>query len=187
MNSQQVSPQLQNVLNLLDKYGFKFFGYNEGNEPLVIAPNGQVITVNTAYNYVQSRMNAAATNTAGKGPEGMPQMPSMPQMVNVPDSQLDKKMEKEGNKFEAQKAPEKVQQNVVQPSVPVKAPVVAAAPAKISLPFGDGFTPKTFNPSDADQVNSFVSQNSTKPTTDPKKWLSVLLSKFLQENKGKTV
>lgn len=187
MNSQQVSPQLQNVLNLLDKYGFKFFGHNEAQEPLVIAPNGQIITVNAAYNYVQSRMNAAATSSAGKGPEGMPQMPSMPQMANVPDAQLDKKMEKEGNKFETQKAPEKVQQNVVQTQAPAKAPVVAAAPAKINLPFGDGFTPKTFNPSDADQVNSFVSQNSTKPATDPKKWLSILLSKFLQENQNKTV
>ncbi len=183
MNSQQVSPQLQNLLKFLEKSGFRFFGYSEANEPLVIAPNGQVISANAAYNYVQAQMNSAGT-TGGKGAEAMPQMPSMPQVSNIPDSQINKINEK---KVETQKAVERVQQNSAQPVVPAKAPVVAATPARISLPFGDGFTPKSFNPTDENQVKTFTSQNSTKPLTDPKKWLSTLLTKFLLENKKNLV
>lgn len=165
------NPQYSEILKTLEKFGFKFFGYAENKEPLVVAPNGQVTSLTVAYNFVKSKL-IEPSKTGGV--EAMPQMPVMP------ESSAETSVEKAA---ESEKSAEKASQNAQPSDLTVKrvAPKVASVAPKVELPFGDGFYPKVFDPTDVSKAQSFVSQNSQKDDKTAEKWLAVLWDKFLKE------
>jgi len=63
------------ILKLVESFGFKFFGYDEGNNTLVIAPNGQIVMLSIAYNFVKQQI--AKSSQQPVGPESIPQIPAL--------------------------------------------------------------------------------------------------------------
>jgi hypothetical protein len=91
MNNQNIAQNNDpEVLKLVEKFGFKFFGYDESKFILVVAPNGEIVQLSVAYEFVQKQI--ASSQVSSGGPEGFPNMPSMPQ---VPEVNLESNLEKE--------------------------------------------------------------------------------------------
>lgn len=177
-NGPGVDPQLQQILKSLEGFGFKFFGYNESKQPLVIAPNGQVVSVDVAYKFVQTQL-IQPSKTGGA--EAMPQIPNMP--IQVPDANLDIKLDVEKS-LEQNKAEKKQESQFTQPTqtaVPHLAPKVAAVDPKIEVPIGAGFYPKAFDPTDVEQAQKFVANNAQKDDKSSTKWLAIMWKKFIEE------
>ncbi len=178
-NNQKVDPQLVQILELLGKFGFKFFGYSENKEPLVIAENGQVVTVSVAYNFVQTQMAKASAAASMGNIETMPQMPQMPQMPTSPEGKVESKLEQGMEKqdktnFGLENIPKIGNQQQTNPQNQGQQQV----PQQV---FGDGFKISSFNPSNIDQTIEFVKKNSQASQTSPKKYLAIQLEKFLAE------
>ncbi len=167
----------EEILKLIEKYGFKFFGNDESNNILVVAPNGQVIPIALAHKFVLDQI-AKASAGAG-GPESMPQMPSMP---NTADSKIEKNFETEKGVENTKADPQAAQTHLkVQSKTPQAA--VIAQPQKEN-PYGDGFK-LSFNPaSEPDKAEEFVKQNSNKSASTSLPWLSAQFEKFLAEQKA---
>jgi hypothetical protein len=171
------APTIDEVLKLVEKYGFKFFGRDENNNVLVVAPNGQIVQLVVAHKFVLDQISRSSQ--APVGPESMPQMP------NLPNS--DTKLERS---FETEKGPDdtKSQVNTQGASaltVHTKTPQVKAIaePPKLENPYGDGFK-LSFNPADLNKTDDYMKKNITKPSTSSAKWLATQFEKFLAEQKG---
>lgn len=179
MNDQNVSQNNDiEVLKLVERFGFKFFGYDENKLTLVVAPNGQIVQLKVAYEFVQKQIESSQSFSSG--PEGMPNMPSMP---NIPDQSFESNLEKESS---IEKPAEKNQevQNTVKPVQPT--PVVQTTPVKAKepeSPYGDGFTPP-FNPIFVDKAIDYIRRNSKKSLSSTSRWLSVQFEKFVSEQKS---
>lgn len=168
--------QLNTVLGTLEKFGFKFFGYNESKEPLVIAPNGQIVSVDVAYKFVQSQMSGSAGGEAGI--EVLPQMLQTPETPSTPEAFMEQGLE---SAREEQKNQEQETHDGLQPGdVKQQAPKIEIKKPNAS-PFGDGFPIKAFDPADVDQVIDFIRDNSKANDTTPKKWLAKQFEKFVAE------
>lgn len=164
------------ILELVEKFGFKFFGYDENSLTLVVAPNGQIVPLSVAYEFVQKQI----ANSQGRsgGIEGMPTMPTMPV---VPESNFESSVEKESN---VEKPKEKVQDDIQRNQQPTSQPVVQApiVPKEPESPYGDGFkTP--INPVFIDKAIEYVKRNSRKSLSSTSKWLSIQFEKFISEQK----
>ncbi|MEO6728416.1 MAG: hypothetical protein ABIM99_00685 [Candidatus Dojkabacteria bacterium] len=171
-------PKILEILKAVEKFDFKFFGLSETKEPLVLAPNGQVVTLEVAYTFVKTKLIEPAQN--GAGPEAMPNMPVAPETI---PQQSDSNIEKN---LEVEKQPEKTTETLAtnpQSDVTVRAiaPKQAVMEPKIDLPFGDGFYPKAFDPTDVNKAQSFIASNAQKDDKSSEKWLSVLWDKFIKE------
>lgn len=163
---------------MVEKFNFKFFGLSETKEPLVMAPNGQVVTLAVAYNFVKTKLIEPAQGSGG--PEAMPSMPVMPEAI---PSQLDVNLEKGP---EAEKTPEK--QKETTPATPQTdlavrniAPKQLVVEPKIDLPFGDGFYPRAFDPTDVNKAQAFIAANAGKDPKSSATWLAILWGKFIKE------
>ncbi|MEP7103835.1 MAG: hypothetical protein ABI721_03960 [Candidatus Dojkabacteria bacterium] len=171
-------PKILEILKTVEKFEFKFFGLSETKEPLVIAPNGQVVLLNVAYNFVKTKL--IDPSKASSGVESMPVMPAMP---DSSFKQLDANLEK---KFEIEKQVEKSKE-VSTPAAPSDlavrniAPKQAVIEPKIDIPFGDGFYPKVFDPTDVNKAQKFIAANAQKDDKSSERWLSVLWDKFIKE------
>jgi len=183
-SSSSADPQINAVLVQLEKFGFKFFGHGENNDPLVIAPNGQIIPLKIAYEFVQQQIKKAADQNAGEKLESMPSIPSVldssPIEFNIEkspekESALEKKSENANN---LQKA---------QGDASTKVPVVVAAKLEVKLPppFDDGFKITRFDPTDLKQAEEYVNQKKKGSQGSTSTWLAILFGKFLQEYKSK--
>jgi len=169
----------QEVLKLVERFGFKFFGYDESALTLVVAPNGQIVPLNVAYEFVQKQISNS--QSTGGGVEGMPNMPTMPV---VPEVNFESNIEKESI---IEKVTEKKQDN---PQIPanqlVTTPQVQTAapkPKEPESPYGDGFkTP--INPIYIDKAIEYIKKNSRKSLSSTSKWLSVQFEKFVSEQKS---
>lgn len=167
----------QDLLKLLEKFGFKFFGYDESNNALVVAPNGQIVNINVAYNFVKNQINKVSS---GNGPEAMPSMPQIPTdfesgLETAPESE--KNIEKESKREQQSNQP-----NNQQSSQPIKSTQTQAT-SKTESPYGDGFK-LSINPADVDKVLNFIQQNSKKSNADAAKWLAIQFSKYYAEVKS---
>lgn len=167
------------VLKLVERFGFKFFGYDENKLSLVVAPNGQIVQLKVAYEFVQKQIESAQSFSGG--PESMPNMQSMP---TIPEGNFESNLEKEST---IEKVPEKkqevqtIQAPQVQPTPVVQAAVVK--PEEPDSPYGDGFkTP--INPVFVDKAIDYIRKNSRKSLSSTSRWLSVQFEKFVSEQKS---
>jgi len=172
----QPNAQDEEVLKLVASFGFKFFGYDEGNNTLVVAPNGQIVLLSVAYNFVKAQM--AKTAGQGGGPEMIPQMPSMPSSI---DTKAENNIEQSAEKGIERQAEKQKTSLGVDLQVKPKAPPVAIKAAPES-PYGDSMK-LSFNPSDLNKTLSFISSNSKKSKTTSAKWLAEQFKKFLEEQR----
>lgn len=177
------NPQVSVVLSQIEQFGFKYFGNDENNAPLVTAPNGQVIPLKVAYDFVQLQIKKASDTSSGGNLEQMPVMPP-----SVDSSSLEVNIEKSAEKESSiEKASEK-QSNIntaqnAQASTPqVATPVVDI---KMPMPFDEGFKVTKFDPTDLNQVEDYIQSNKNGSTSNTSTWLANQFEKFLQEYKSK--
>lgn len=180
-NSQntQVDPQLVEILEVLSKFGFKFFGYSESKEPLVIAQNGQVVSVSVAYNFAQTQMAKASAAASLNNIENMPQMPQQNNMLKNPEGKLEAAAERSSDS--------KIQNFSLEdlPKITKQAPKTAAPVQQSgSSPFGDGFKITSLDTSNVSQVMAYVKKHSKLKQTSTKKYLALQFEKFLSEIKA---
>jgi hypothetical protein len=139
------------ILKMVEKFGFKFFGYDENKATLVVAPNGQIVTLSVAYEFVQSQI--AKSQSGNGGIEGMPSMP------NILEGNFESNLEKE---IEVEKALEKKQENTAQQNNNQQTsaqPQVATKPVEPESPYGDGFKP-LINPVYIEKAIEYIKKNS---------------------------
>jgi len=188
MNSSTiVSPQLTKVLSQIEKFGFKFFGYDENNDPLVIAPNGQIIPLKVAYEFVQLQIKKSSENTSENSPESMPTLPQIQDIGASIELTSEKSAEKESVIEKAtESAPMLQQVAVTSPSTATPVPPITKdSSMKMPAPFDDGFKIKSFDPTDIAQTQDFVKNNSKASNSSSNKWLSTQFEKFLREYNSK--
>jgi hypothetical protein len=177
-----VSPQYAEVIKSLEKFGFKFFGYAENKEPLLAAPNGQIVPLNVAYNFVKTKL--VEPSGGGAGPESMPVAPIMPETFSeTPNEAIDTKIEVQKG-MEAEKKVERAPlatEKQTDLQVQKIAPKIAVVAPKIDIPFGDGFYPRAFDPVDVSKAQQFVTKHAQKDDKTTEKWLAVMWDKFLRE------
>lgn len=180
MNPQ--NPNIQEILKTISQFGFNYFGNDENGAPLVYAPNGQVVPLDVAYNFVRNQIEQSK-NSSGSSAESMPQMPQA-----SPERSLETNVEQSLENVDIKKPETKVenQQNQVQgPSQvatnPTPAPVIAKPKP---LPFGEGFKPKSFDATDVTQALKFIEDNKKQSDKSSNKWLAIQFEKFLNEIKA---
>lgn len=168
----------QEVLKLVERFGFKFFGYDENSLTLVVAPNGQIVPLKVAYDFVQTQI--ANSQVTGGGPESMPNMPTMPV---IPDANLETSIEKESTIEKSVEKKQEVANVAAQPIPVVQQPTTPAKPKEPESPYGDGFkTP--INPVYIEKAIEYIKKNSRKSLSSTSKWLSVQFEKFVSEQKS---
>lgn len=173
MNNNQVTNNNDiEVLKLVERFGFKFFGYDESSQSLVVAPNGQIVLLGVAYEFVKKQIEVSQ----GGGFESMPQMPQLPA---VPDSNLEKSLESE-NKIGEKSKEAQGTQSKQQTTVSVNPAVVAAPVRELESPYGDGFQPP-INPAYIERAIEYIKRNSSKSLSSTSKWLSIQFEKFIGE------
>jgi len=182
-NAAPQTAQVNAVLAQIERFGFKYFGNGENNEPLVLAPNGQVIPLKVAYDFVQMQISKAAQQQAGGGPE---QMPSIPQTVDSAglEVHIEKSVEKETSIEKASEKQTVVQtaNNTAQTATPV---TVDPIEIKMPIPFDEGFKVTKFDPTDLNQVEDYIESNKNGSAASTSTWLANQFEKFLQEYKSK--
>ncbi len=166
--------QLQQVIAQLEKFGFKFFGYSETSEPLVVAPNGQVIPLKVAYDFIKQQVEKATSGNIEKFPEGIPTLDSSPKIESKMEGAVEseKSIEKKQEKSEPQK-----NQNAPQTQTPTASDDDTVMP----MPFGDGFAIKSFNPTKLKEAEIYIEKNSQGSNTSSRKWLAIQFEKFVKE------
>jgi len=166
------------VLKLVERFGFKFFGYDENKLSLVVAPNGQIVQLKVAYDFVQKQIENSQSFSGG--PEGMPNIPTMPQ---IPEVNFESNLEKESTLEKATEKKQETQTNqqpTASTNVQKTAPVKQAEPES---PYGDGFkTP--INPIYIDRAIDYIRRNSKKSLNSTSRWLSIQFEKFVSEQKS---
>ncbi len=179
MNPQ--NPNIQEILKTLSQFGFNYFGNDENGAPLVYAPNGQVVPLDVAYNFVKNQIEQTKVSSSSSGSiESVPQMPQ-----STPEKSLESTLEhsldikKPESNIESQQNQSQQQTQAVQGTVP--APVIVKPKP---LPYGDGFKPKNFDPTDIAQTLNFIEQNKKQSDTASNKWLAIQFEKFLNEMKA---
>lgn len=179
------SNQMAVVLKQIEQYGFKFFGNGENNEPLVIAPNGQVIPLKVAYAFVQQQIKKAAEQSSGGSIESMP---SMPQTIdsNPIGANFEKSPEKETSVEKKSESQNNIQKsNPAQVQTSTANPPAADTSIKMPQPYDEGFKVTKFDPTDPNAVSDYVQSNKSGSTTNSSTWLAHQFEKFLLEYKNK--
>ena len=180
----QTNPQINAVLQQLERFGFKYFGVGENNEPLVIAPNGQVIPLKVAYEFVQFQIKKSSEEKTGGNAESMP---SMSQSIDTytPDISLEKSPEKETAIDQSTKNETSVAKSTPSHTQGISTSVKTDIKIKMPPPFDDGFKITKFDPTDLEQVEDYVNSNKSASNTSSTKWLAAQFEKFLKEYKQK--
>lgn len=174
MNGNLINQNNEETLRLVEKFGFKFFGYDENSFSLVVAPNGQIVPLSVAYEFVQTQISNSQVSSGGL--ESMPNVPSLPV---VPESTIESSIEKESSieSYKRESIEKKEDTNIQQPLVSLSPPVKKTEP---EFPYGDGFkTP--FNPIYIEKALDYIRKNSKKTLSSTSKWLSVQFQKFIDE------
>ena len=175
------------TLKLIEKVGIKFFGYDENGITLVIAPNGQIVQIGIAYNFVKSQIsktNEIASSSAGV--ESINNLPSLPvqrvdsnkENINEfsPEKGVETLKQQTDSNIELQKYNNDLQ---IRPEAPK---VNALSLTNPDIAFGDTMK-LPFHPSEVNKVLNFVKSNSKKSKKTTAKWLSEQFKKFLDEQR----
>jgi hypothetical protein len=175
--------KLEAILTQLKKFGFEFYGHDEGGKPLVTAPNGQVTEINLAINFVNKQMQEQKDAASSSG--GNFEAPVMNQNIDT-NVKVERSVEVSlETKLESEKEEKKTDGgNTPQKDVQVKkvAPNIQLAKPKVK-PFGDGFDPKSFDFNNIDKTLEFIKSSSKKKNTSSDKWVAEQFKKFLEEIK----
>ncbi len=176
-------PKLKTILEQLKHFGFEFFGFGENGIPLVKGPNEQIVKINIAINFVNEKIKEQQEASEG----GSPEQPHIPENIDTSvnlESSVESKIE---SSPEVEKNIEKKPETKPSPrpelQVQQKAPVVKLD-KKDNKPYGDGFDPKSFNPSDIGSTLKFIENNSKASKTSSNKWLAEQFKKFVLEFKA---
>lgn len=169
----------QNVQQVLANYGFRFAGNDENGQPLLTAPNGQIVTYKIAIDFINQQEKIRQQNQAvSQGPESMNN--TSIETIASPEVAVERAQEQEKS-IEQQP---NTQVNTVQPAAKLAvAPRVAAKPKEV--PFGDGYTPKSFDPSSLESTRNFVTKNASKSDNLSNKWLAIQFQKFIEQYEEK--
>lgn len=183
MDISQSGQNQDEVIKVLQKFGFKFFGYNEAKQALVMAPNGQITEASTAYSFLQSQLQVA--QSSGGAAESMPQMPN----VSI-ESSAEISPEKTDQGFENSQERKESEISSVLDSGSVKTPKITLPEKKDSL-YSDGYSNfdsvnlDLTDPKNVVALEEFVKSNAKKDNSDPIKWLSYMFQKAIQEQQDK--
>lgn len=176
----QNDPKLQNILEKLKQFGFEFYGNGESGVPLVKGPNGQVVEVNIAINFVNEQIKKQQESAGGSIEN--PQMPeNIDTKISVErsvESKIETSMEQE--KSPEQKSERNDNPGAQAPIIQKKAPQVKLDKSK-NKPYGDGFDPQGFNPTDINSTMRFIEKNSKESNKSSNKWLAEQFKKFVAE------
>ncbi|MDQ6986096.1 MAG: hypothetical protein Q9M91_05745 [Candidatus Dojkabacteria bacterium] len=181
MDANITDPKLRKVLEQLEPFGFEFFCFSENGAPLVKSPNEQIAEINVAIAFVNEQVTKkqSESNQSSASPEDFPSMPNMRQ--SKAESSMESNAESKDSSFERQSnKPKNIQPSQKKINVPRRAPIVKIKKEKIK-PYGDGFDPVSFDPSDLRKAMTFIDKNSKKKNTSSSKWLAILFKKFLDE------
>jgi hypothetical protein len=161
------------LLQLVEKFGFKFYGLDESGLSLVIAPTGEVVLLSVAYDFVKSQIVKAKISSGG--------IESFPTGLDLDiESKFESQAESFSNVIEKNKE-EDSNTNKTQQSTTTQPTQVTIAPIKKDQesPYGDGFkTP--INPLDVDKAMNYIKANSNVTKSDTKYWLAIQFKKFLE-------
>jgi len=180
---QSQDPKLKKILDQLSQFNFDFYGYDDNGMPLVKSPDGQIIEINIAINFVNDQIKKRQVESSSPGsfeaPNLAENLDNSVSVENSAESNLEKKLEESGEqeKSEDQNNQKPIQdnsQNIQKtPNIEIKRPK--------NKPYGDGFDPVSFDPADINSTLDFINKNKTKSNQSSKKWLSVQFQKFLKE------
>lgn len=171
------SPITDEMIQTLARFGFNFFASDENGNPLVTAPNGQVISAEMAYKFLQSELAKSKSGSIEiPNIEIQPQISiveEVQQTVERPVDSIDTKNIDDSN----------IQKKEIINSI--KTPKVEVNTS--SNLFSDGYN--KFQDLDLDlskeknieSLEKYIEKNAKKDNTDPKKWLSLMLQKVLLE------
>ncbi len=175
-----MDPKLQKILEQLEKFGFKFYGYDEGGVPLVKGLNNQIIEINIAINFVNQQVQSQSTSTGGSGSfENAPVNENLDSAVSV-ENQTERKIEL--NK-ETEKSSEADTSGQDELTVQRKAPPIKLVRPP-NKPYGDGFDPVSFNPESLNSTLNFIEKHGKTTKTSSNKWLREQFKKFMEEYKN---
>jgi len=169
-----LDPQIQDNLQALQQYGFVYFGMDENGQILVQGPNGQVVPLKMANEFVQSQIINRQDSPAGI--EGVPQIP------RDIESATEASIESGEKVVQAKDDREKVQKvvNVADPMhVRNQAPKMKVLSDEANKPWGEGFN-MTFELK-PEIVEKFIASNIKRPKSSTNKWLATAFSKWMQE------
>lgn len=184
MSTNISNKQLQDLLKALERFGFKFYGYNESREPLVLAPNGQITSVLVAYNFVKdqiARRKMQNVSTMGS-PEGI-------NFFDIASEKIETNLETSVEKSieNTQETKEKKDESNVSASVNSGSKQTGSGKkdeggaGEIPIPYSFGFSPKNFNPTSVQETLDFIKTAKVEDITSSSKWLSVQFQKWLEE------
>ncbi len=186
MSTNISNKQLQDLLKALERFGFKFYGYNESREPLVLAPNGQITSVLVAYNFVKDQIaKQKMQNATGSGLGSLESInfsDITPEKIetnleNNVEKSIEKSQEttykKDGSNMGSSVYPSSKQSNDEKKG--------SSKVGEIPVPFSFGFSPKNFNPTSVQETLDFIKTAKVEDITSSSKWLSVQFQKWLEE------
>lgn len=184
MNAHNNDPKLKNILDQLAKFGFSFYGYDENKYPLVKGVNGQIVEINVAINFVNKQIESRSQSS------GSPENPSFNENTDVASSKgVESSVEstvETSVESSVESASEQQDANNQNPqansgdeiAVQQRAPRIQFEKPK---PYGEGFDPISFDPSDINSTLNFIQQNSKKSKVSSNKWIAEQFKKFLKE------
>lgn len=161
------------LLQLVEKFGFKFYGLDESGLSLVIAPTGEIVLLSVAYDFVKSQIVKAKNYSGG--------IESFPTGLDLDfETKFESQAESFSNVIEKNKEDDpnsnKTQQSNVTQTTQATSPLIKKDQES---PYGDGFkTP--INPLDVDKAMNYIKENSNISKSDTKYWLAVQFKKFLE-------
>ncbi|MCA9381327.1 hypothetical protein KC678_03610 [Candidatus Dojkabacteria bacterium] len=171
-------PKLKEIMNQLSKFGFEFYARDENGIPLVKGPNDQVVEINVAINFVNKQIEEQKNSSGGSMEQ--PAMPENMDMAAKIESSMESKVEDSVENSAEKQEKREVSPNQQADDVP-RAPIAAPKPVQKIKPYGDGFDPKSFNPSDLKSTLNFVEKNSKMSSKSSNKWLAEQFKKFIAE------
>ncbi len=176
------SMDINKILQFVEKYGFKFYGYDENKVPLLVAPNNQIVSLKEVLEFFKKKKNeisqiesrSSVIENVNKIEHYLPYLDLSVEVVNRPDQAIEKK-EAETNKVDMVKDKSSSRNNTNQIKTNNNDNL------KLNVPIGVGYLPASFDPLDIKSTQEFINRNSHKDLKDTKKWIATLWMKFLAE------
>lgn len=169
--NRSLDPKLQHILEQIQRFGFKLYGFDENSIPLVVAPNGQVVPINLAISFVNQQIQNK-NNSSGNVETGVVEsFDSTSRIESVNERQLETKLE----------VPKATHQNIQTPTVvQTKSPQVKLSEPK-KKPYGEGFDPKSFDPADITSTLKFIAKNQRTNPKSSNRWIAEQFKKFIAD------
>jgi hypothetical protein len=190
-----MNDDLKKILKYIKVYGFEFFGFDENKNPLVTAPNKQIVPLQLALEFLKAKrneINSSSTGSLEKISESFVSLdssnPSAKSEVDIEsiDTRLVEKQVdtiREMNDKDIERVSNVVKEESYKPAKVSSAPASTKKVPEIRLdmPIGVGFLPSVFDPLSPSSTKSFITKSSKSDIRKTKRWLATLWNKFLLE------